>query len=82
MVFNPLPAPGNGDLLETPLSRLTPNVAENRLDFSAGDPTETCMRNFAWLRTTPKKAILNSTELLPVHGENHRSSGGHGDTLP
>ena len=64
--------------METPLSRLTPNVGENRLHFMLG----THPNMHAWLRTTPKKAILNSTELLPNDGENHRPAGWHGDTLP
>ena len=41
--IDPLPAPGNGDPLETPLSRLTPNVGENRLDFMPGtSPQHAC----------------------------------------
>ena len=40
LTLNPLPAPGNGGHLETPLSRLTPNVGENRLDFMPGTPPQ------------------------------------------
>ena len=38
--FNPLPAPGNGDRPETPLSRLRPNVGENHPVFLPGTPPQ------------------------------------------
>ena len=43
--------------------------------FSAGDPTPTCMGNFGWLSTCPKKAFLKVHRLLPIDGEKARSSG-------
>ena len=38
--LNPLPWPGNGDHPKTPLSRLTPNLGENRPDFMPGTPPQ------------------------------------------
>eukprot|EP00964_Phaeocystis_antarctica_P000597 scaffold332_cov64-Phaeocystis_antarctica.AAC.1 len=40
--FNPLPWPGNGDHPETPLSRLTPNVGENRPFYAGTPPQHAC----------------------------------------
>ena len=49
MCIQPLPWPGNGDYLETPLSHLMPNVGENHPNFMPGIPRYPNMPGQLWL---------------------------------
>ena len=69
--LHPLPWPGNGDHLETPLSRLTPNVGENHPHFLRRTPSQHAWATLVVLvEHMPKRRRFSSSPegLVTEHG--------------